>query len=133
MHASRLNHALLALASTLWIACGASADSSRFDPALDGLSLQDVNPGVVLPGSVLVLEGRSFVGAPFGTPQLVVDGQFDNGDETYEVRFRTDVRFVDLETLEVDVDTAFFDLLGSNSGEFSGSLQIDIDLSLIHI
>ena len=127
MHASRLNHALLALASALCIACGASADSSRFDPALDGLSLQEVNPGVVLPGSILVLEGRSFVGAPWGTPELVIDGQFDNGDETYEVRFRTAVRFIDLETLEVDVDDAFFDLLGSNSGEFSGSLQIDIE------
>lgn len=112
---------------TLAIGCGASADRSRFDPALDGLSLLAVDPGVVLPGSVLVLEGRSFVGAPWGEPALVVNGQFDNGDEQYEVRFRTPARFVDLQTLEVDVDEAFFDLLGSNAGEFSGSLHIEID------
>ncbi len=107
--------------------CGPSADGSRYDPALDGLSLLEVNPGVVVPGSVLVLKGRSFVGAPWGTPSILVRGTFDNGTESYEVDFRKTVRFVDLETLEIDVDVEFLDALGSNSGEFSGTIRVDID------
>ncbi len=118
---------LLGLAVLVAVGCGPSSDSSRFDPALEGLNLQAANPGVLVPGSVLVLKGRSFVGTPWGTPTLVAVGDFDNGTETYQVNFRIPARFIDLETLEIDVDDLFFDHLGSNSGEFSGALHVEID------
>ncbi len=118
-----LRLALLALGLT----CCGPAGSAPYDPALEGLILLEANPAAMIPGSTLVLAGRSFVGAPWGSPALAMKGTFDNGSETYHVDFRSPARFIDSQTLEVSIDADFLDLIGSNSGTFLGSLRIEID------
>jgi hypothetical protein len=109
--------------------CGASEGSS-YDPALEGLSVSAVQPGLLLPQSRLVIKGRSFVGQPWGAPTFVLHGDFDNGSESYEVNVSVPATFIDLETLEVQIDSAFLDLLGSSQGAFDGHVRIDIDSSI---
>ncbi len=120
---------LCLLVGALAPACGASGGSS-FDPALEGLSVGAVQPALLLPQSRLIIKGRSFVGEPWGTPTLVLSGEFSNGSETYEVNVSVPATFIDLETLEVPIDAAFLDLLGSSQGEFDGLLRVDIDSSI---
>jgi hypothetical protein len=110
-------------------ACGAS-EGSAIDPALDGLSVSAVHPQLLLPKTRLVVEGRSFVGEPWGKPTIVLEGDFDNGSETYEVRVAVPGIFVDLETLEAPINTAFLDLLGSANGEFDGTVRVEIESAI---
>ncbi len=122
MHSPRTLLCLVLLAS-----CGSTNPAPPYDPALDGLILLEANPATMIPGSTLVLSGRSFVGAPWGSPTLSMTGTFDNGSEQYRVEFRSPARFVDSQTLEIPIDAEFLDLLGSNSGTFLGNLRIEID------
>ncbi len=110
-------------------ACG-PGEGSAYDPALDGLSVSALQPALLLPESRLVIKGRSFVGQPWGTATLVLEGSFDNGSESYGVTVSVPANFVDLETLEVPVDSGFLDLLGSSQGSFVGQASIQIDSSI---
>ncbi len=111
----------------LTIACGPSDDSSRYDPALEGLSITAVNPADLVGGSQLVIRGRSFVGAPFGTPSILVEGRFDNGSEAYDIKFSHPVEFVDIETLATKVDSVLLDKIGGSTGSFEGTFAVQID------
>lgn len=110
-------------------ACGFSGDSA-LDPALDGLSVSALRPHLLVPASRLVIEGRSFVGEPWGKPTLVLEGSFNNGEQSYGVNVAVPATFIDLETLEVPIDDAFLDLLGSAQGEFDGRVRVDIESSI---
>jgi hypothetical protein len=63
--------AALSLAAAL-VACAPAEPGAPVDTALEGLAIEDVQPGLLLPGSELVVSGRSFVDAPWGTSTLVV-------------------------------------------------------------
>lgn len=121
---------LLSFSITLLLACSTQVSGPRFDPALDGLEVASLSPQTIVPHSVLVVRGESFVGAPWGTPHLVLKGSFDNGSERYLVDFELLATFVDLQTLSIPIDNIFLDRLGSNSGTFEGTVRVDIDSSV---
>ena len=52
------------------IVCAGCAGSAPPDPGLEGLALASVQPGVVVPGTTLVITGDSFVDAPWGATTL---------------------------------------------------------------
>jgi hypothetical protein len=96
------------------------------DPALEGLELMSVNPGTLVPGSVLVLEGRSFVGEPWGTPRLLLRGSFAGKS----LQASVPARFIDYEHLEVDCDDAMLAALGAAEGTFSGSARVEVESAI---
>jgi hypothetical protein len=62
------------LFSLALVACAPTTPGPQEDVALDGLRLDAVNPDVLLPGSVIVVAGASFVDAEWGTTTLVLSG-----------------------------------------------------------
>jgi hypothetical protein len=105
------------------VACGPSSDSSRFDPALDGLSVLSAQPTTLVPQSRLVIGGRSFVGEPWGTPFVLLEGDLQRNGETNPLSLRLPARFIDLETLEVAIDDSFINLVVANAGDFEGEFH----------
>lgn len=116
--------------SLLVIACGPSSDESRYDPALDNLRIEEINPGTVLLGSRLVVRGQSFVGMPWGAPSIIVSGQFESGESSHTVEFRRPMNFVDLQTLETTVDLELLEAFGGVSGVFQGTISVLVDSSV---
>jgi hypothetical protein len=55
-------------------ACAPTAPSPGIDTALEGLALTSVDPGTLVPGSTIVVTGRSFVDEDWGESTLVITG-----------------------------------------------------------
>ncbi len=115
-----------ALVVSLLVACGPTSDETRYDPALDNLRIEEINPGIVLLGSQLVVRGRSFVGLPWGSPSLIFSGDFQSGEDSQPVEFSHPMQFVDLETLETTIDATLFEQFGEGAGVFRGSVVVSI-------
>jgi hypothetical protein len=109
----------LALVGSL-AACGDGTPA--YDPGLDGLAITAIDPGLVVPGSRLVIEGRSFVPAEWGDSRLVLSGSIDGRG----LDVALDARFVDYGRLEVALAPAVFDRLGGE-GSFSGDAVVEVD------
>jgi hypothetical protein len=92
------------------------------DPGLEGLSLASVKPGTVVPGSLLVIAGSSFVGDPWGTSRLRLTGT--HGGAALDLPISA--QFADFNRLEIPVDAAFFDAFGGE-GDFDGSAVVEVD------
>lgn len=107
-----------------WLAVAALAAATcsttpvTFDPGLEGLDVTSLEPGLVVPGSVIVVEGRSFVGEPWGVARLRLSGSA--GD------ISAPAVFVDFDRMEVQVTSELIDRLGGDA-EFSGTAVIEID------
>jgi hypothetical protein len=112
---------------TLVAACSLSSSGPRYESGLEGLDLTAVNPAVVLPGSLLVVTGRSFVDAPFGDSRLVLRGSFDDGTGDREVRAVVPLRFVDFERMEAIAGEDLVAQLGAREGELFGNATIEVD------
>jgi hypothetical protein len=104
-------------------ACSSDKPAGDDDTGLTGLALTAVNPGTVVPGSVLVIEGSSFVGEPWGTSRLHLSGTF--GGASLEVALPA--TFVDFDRMEVLVDAAFFSAFGADEGDFTGTAVVQVD------
>ena len=98
-------------------------DSGRDDTGLDGLALTAVHPGTVVPGSLVVIEGSSFVGEPWGTSRLHLSGTF--GGAAAEIDLPA--TFVDFDRLELAADPDFFATFGADEGDFQGSATVQVD------
>ncbi|MEM6292659.1 MAG: hypothetical protein AAGA54_15410 [Myxococcota bacterium] len=122
----RVRHAMLALtlgATT----CEDVQPRTQVDTALVDLTLRDVAPGVVLPGSTLVIEGDAFVDDPWGESTLLLEGEVDTGASVEPRVVRLPARFVDFTTLEVDVDRdTFTRLSGGAAARFEGSATVEV-------
>ncbi len=103
-------------------ACAESEPPTPVDPGLEGLAIADVNPRSVVPGTLLVVTGSSFVSETFGTSRLRLRGTFAGAP----VDVAIPARFADFDRLEVTADGAFADLLGAN-GEFVGEASVEVD------
>ncbi len=115
---------LLAALAGLPAGCSSSGGSSgRDDTGLDGLALSAVNPGTVVPGSLVVIDGSSFVGEPWGTPRLHLSGTFAGAAAEIDLP----AIFVDFDRMELDADDAFFAAFGAGEGDFQGSATVQID------
>jgi len=98
-------------------------NTGRDDTGLDGLALTAVNPSTIVPGSLVVIEGTSFVGEPWGTPRLHLSGSF--GGSAAEIDLPA--TFVDFDRMEVSADDGFFAAFGAQEGDFEGSATVQID------
>ncbi|MBL4634046.1 MAG: hypothetical protein JKY56_09240 [Kofleriaceae bacterium] len=116
----------LALVVSLLVGCGPTSDEARYDPALDNLRIEEINPGIVLLGSQLVVRGRSFVGLPWGSPSLIFSGDFQSAEETRPIEFSHPMQFVDLGTLETTIDAALLGQFGESAGVFRGTVVVSI-------
>ncbi len=120
--------ALLTAALAALGALGACATSPADpdDSGLEGLSLSSVRPGLVVPGSRLVVAGASFVNSEWGTSWLHLEGTFTAAGADSPVDMFAPARFVDFHTLEVAVDADFLAQLGGAEGEFTGTAIVEV-------
>ncbi len=95
--------ALLCIPLAALAACSFSESEPRYDTGLDELDIVSVQPDVLVPGTVLVVEGQSFVESPWGESKLVLAGTFTDGGQSRDVSFKVPVRFADFDHLEVEV------------------------------
>ena len=114
--------ALAVLAS----ACSFSESGPHYQTGLEGLAIVSVNPAIALPGSTLVVEGRSFIDQPWGQSELRLAGTF--GGRAVDVR--VPVRFVDFEHVEVEVSEEMLGQLGARDGDFAGTAEIAVASSV---
>ena len=113
----------------LLLGCGAAGDKGDGrDPALEGLALVSVQPEVIVPGTAMLIEGRSFVEEPWGISHLQLDGTytFEGGSEPVDALL-VPSRFVDFDHLTVDVDGELFAALGADEGTFTGTARVVVD------
>ena len=114
--------ARLSLCAAVFGLSSCSTTPVTFDPGLEGLDITAVNPGLVVPGSVIAVQGRSFVGEPWGRSRLRLSGSSGGGS----VEVAADARFVDFDRMELDVTGDLIEQLGGNA-EFSGTAVIEVD------
>jgi len=106
--------------------CSFSESGPRYVTGLEGLDIASVQPGVMVPGTVLVVEGQSFVEPPWGETELVLAGTFNGGGQARDLDVRLPARFVDFEHLEVEVDDLIAQL-GASQGELTGTASVSVD------
>jgi hypothetical protein len=92
------------------------------DTGLVDLELRSVEPHVLVPGSVIVVEGDSFVDDPWGTSVLALSGTIDDAPVTLQLP----ATFVDFQRLEVPVSEEAFAGFGSDAGRFEGHAFIEV-------
>ena len=122
---SKISICRIAAAAALLAACGPT--DVRYDSGLAGLELRSVEPALVIPGSKLELEGRSFVDRPWGEMTLRVAGtlQTDAGAEPVEAALP--VVFVHFDRAHVEIDEAALLALGGREGELTGEAWIEAE------
>jgi len=127
-------------AAALLLAVAGCATSVAPDPGLEGLALQTVNPGVIIPSTKVVISGSSFVDTHWGSGTLHLQGQA--GGKSVDVQWPA--TFVDFSTMNLEITANQIDQIGgdvdfhgsasvefvaTSNGETYGSDPITIDLS----
>lgn len=118
---SFLSVALAALLVAQLAACAGSKGPAG-DSGLEGLALDSLNPGTVVPGTTIVLGGASFVSAEWGTSWVRFSGTFGGSD----VDALVTAKYVDFTTMTVDADSDLFSQLGGSDGDFEGEVSIEV-------
>lgn len=105
--------------------CAAPEHQGRPDPALDSLVLTRIDPGVVVPGTTIVVTGDAFLDDPSGISWLRLVGTL--AGRSVDVTLPAD--FVDESELHVELDAGGFARLGGE-GTFTGNAQVLVDFAL---
>jgi len=122
MRPSRCSRAVLAALAAVLLACGGEPEG-REDTGLEALGLTDVSPGLVLPGTRIVLTGHSFLDQPLGVSWLRLQGTYAGVPvDTY-----FPAEFVDFDRLEIQATSSLLHLLGPGPGTFSGRAAVEVD------
>jgi hypothetical protein len=109
------------------LVCAACSSGKTRDTGLDGLRLDAADPGLIVPGTTLVLQGRSFVDTYLGSTKLAFDGFVGASP----VRFLLPARYVSATRIEVPVDGAFIAAVGGRlQGQLEGTLAIEVHSSV---
>ncbi|HET6585478.1 MAG TPA: hypothetical protein VFG69_18595, partial [Nannocystaceae bacterium] len=118
----RLLYVLLAATA----ACEEPTRTRLVDPALTDLRLVGLGPDVLLPGTVLVVSGESFVDDPWGTSRLRLRGATttDEGEQSLDLELPAE--FVDDTTMTATIDEVAFAALGGDGADFSGLADIRV-------
>lgn len=115
---------VLVVATLGLVACASSGGGDpRDDTGLDGLAVLSVGPQTLVPGSRVVVSGRSFVGDEYGRTWLRLAGTFDGAP----VDVTLDASFVDYDELLVDWAGGAAAALPGESGTFSGDVTVEVD------
>jgi len=110
--------------------CSFSESEPRYQTGLEGLDIVAVAPSVLLPGTRVVVQGRSFIGAPWGKSELVLAGTFESGGAIREVEARVPANFVDFEHLDLPVTEDLIAQLGAREGQFRGTARVEVDSAI---
>lgn len=98
-------------------------EEGREPTGLETLSLASVEPKIVLPGTVIQIEGSSFLDAPLGISSLRLSGQIEGRSATVDLP----ATFVDFESMTVEVTSDTFAVLGADEGTFTGLLSVMVN------
>lgn len=115
---------LLGVVAAAATACGPS--EVVVDTGLDGLALASVQPARLVPGSRIVLRGRSFIGADYGTSRLRLRGRF--GGASVDVALSA--TFIDYDEMWVSWPGGRAAGLPGDAGVFDGEAIVEVDSSL---
>jgi hypothetical protein len=108
--------------------CPSEVEPRTLDTALVDLALSDVQPGVVIVGTQLVVTGDSFVDDPWGTSRLRLTGTATTTVGTeHPIDVRIPARFADFQRLDAEVDAATLEALGGEGARFSGTARVEVD------
>ncbi len=120
MHARRLAQWL-----TVCVSLGSCSEpeAGRAPTGLETLALTAVEPRIVIPGTVIQLEGSSFLGRPLGVPALRLRGEVDGRSATVDFP----ASFIDFESMTVEATSDTFDRLGAEEGTFTGVFSVFVD------
>src|SRR5262245_390358 len=110
------------VALAIGAACSSGGDARPDDPGLSGLGLRALEPDVILPGTILSVEGESFVSEDWGASQLHLQGR--RGGEN--VSLRLPLGYVDETTLEAIVDDHQFQVLGGDGSELDVFVTVEV-------
>jgi hypothetical protein len=105
------------------IACGPGQVSGGRDTGLDGLTLMRVDPGLVLPGTRVVITGKSFVDDSLGATRLKLAGTLRGAD----IDVALDAKYVSATQLEIIATPDVASALGGLSGSFDGTAKVEVD------
>ncbi len=111
---------------------GAASTCTQFEPrtidtALVDLSLGEVGPRDVLPGTRLIVTGDSFVDDPWGTSGLRLVGEVTTLVGTVrDVDLLLPAKFVDFDRLEVGLSADTIADLGGEGASFSGTATVEV-------
>lgn len=117
MHASALMCGLALLG-----ACG-EEPQGREETGLEALGVDSINPTIVVPGTRLIVEGRSFLDRPLGISWLHLVGSY--GGASIDVL--VPAQFIDFEHLEVQANDSLLRILGPTASAFSGRVNVEVD------
>lgn len=108
----------IVVASVVLAGC---ASSTAPDPGLEGLALDKVAPGTIIPGTKLVIKGASFVDQQWGAATLRLTG--DASGEQIDVKWPA--TFLDFNTMTIAIDGGKIDEVGGDAN-FTGTARIDV-------
>ena len=111
------------VAAAVLAACGPT--DVGYDSGLAGLSLRGIEPEVVVPGSRLFVEGRSFVDRPWGEMQLRISGSLaGEGGGSTPVEASLPLVFLDYDRAYAELDDAALRSLGGD-GALEGEAWVE--------
>jgi hypothetical protein len=105
--------------------CGQEEVRGRPETGLEALTLTSVDPGLVVPGTTLVVAGDSFLAEPLGISHLRLTGAIDG--RTLDVELPA--TFVDYDELRVEMTPEVLAAFGTNDGDFSGNATVVVDFA----
>lgn len=117
---------LFTIALALSAGCSLSESGPRYQTGLEQLALTGIEPGIIVPGSRIEIQGQSFLGDPWGEPELRLAGTFISGAGRRDVEVILPVTFVDFEHMEVLAGAQLYGQLGAQDGELIGRAQVVI-------
>ncbi|MCR9163584.1 MAG: hypothetical protein ACE37F_15750 [Nannocystaceae bacterium] len=114
---------VLSLSALALLGSCEEATQGREPTGLETLSLTSVEPRVVLPGTVIQIEGSSFLDQPLGVSALRLSGELEGRSATVDLP----AEFIDFESMTVEVTDDTFALLGVDEGAFDGLMSVKVD------
>lgn len=105
------------------VGCADDEQRGRPETGLETLTLTSVDPGLVVPGTVVVVKGDSFLAEPLGVSHLRLTGDFDGRVLDVELP----AAFVDFDELRVGMTPETLAAFGANDGLFTGNAAVIVD------
>lgn len=109
------------LAVTLLLAAGCATSRGHGDVGLEGLAIDRVDPGIIIPGTLMAVTGESFVPDEQGSAVLHLVGTADG--ESVDVDWPA--TFVDYEHMTVAIDSQFLEEIGGDV-DFTGDATVEV-------
>jgi len=110
------------LAATLATASCGDDKTQNIATGLEFLSVTSAEPHVIVPGTLLIVEGASFLDQPLGLSSLRLVGTYGGA----QIDTQIPAKFLDFDHLEVQMGTQSIGLLGANTGEFNGTMAASV-------